>query len=107
MEELCPRLQPLRIPQGWLVGYNDFCELDVSLQGLQEFYFREDLLQISNPVSGILIDLGWYPAGDMDGQFVLQVFQGDLEGPRVARVGSRSRLEIVEAIELSLVRHQR
>lgn len=66
-------LQPLRIPSGWMVAYNEFREIDPETVAEDDFlyYFCEDLLllervQGSNPV---VIDLGWFPEGDSTGTF--------------------------------------
>ena len=41
-----PALQPLRIPAGWVVQYNDFREADPSPQSIDADLLREDLLQL-------------------------------------------------------------
>ena len=63
-------LQPLRIPAGWFISYNMFSEYDPDTDG-EEYCFElcEDLLQLKN--KNLLIDLGWYPEGDINGNYKL------------------------------------
>ena len=51
-------LQPLRIPSGWTVQYNNFSEYDLEKDGEKyRFELVEDLLQLKN--HNLLIDLGY------------------------------------------------
>jgi hypothetical protein len=104
-----PLLQPLRIPTGWVIEWNLFLEVDPTFEvgDVGSIGFGEDLLQISGKVSPILLDLGWYPSGDPKGEYRLvairrhddeEEMRSSWERPfRVLE--SRSRIEIVQAIE--------
>lgn len=99
-------LQPIRVPAGWLVEYNKFCELDPSPpRGERDFwlfklYFTQDLLQASNKRRGRLLDLGWYPDGDMAaGAFHVVVHVNDFHGELLHSFRSRDRLAVVAEIE--------
>ena len=93
-----PALQPLRIPAGWVVQYNDFREADPSPQSIDADLLREDLLQLKHPGTGILVDVGWY--GDADsGEFAIYIQKGDFRGKRLHEFRSRDRLLVVTEVE--------
>ena len=93
-----PPLQPLRIPAGWVVQYNDLRKADVSLHAINADWLREDLLQIKHPASNVLVDVGWY--GDAEsGEFVIYVQDGDFQGRSLHEFRSRDRLSIVAEVE--------
>lgn len=63
-------LQPLRIPGGWTVKQNQFSEYDPHRDGWEACHeLVEDLLQLEN--RHLLIDLGWYPAMNPSGTYIL------------------------------------
>lgn len=110
-------LQPLRIPGGWEVGMNNFFMLDpAQYTGSDDGFwdnFVEDMLWIKRErtfkkdkqtyTKSIQVDLGWYPDGNMGGEFALYVIQdGDWDCP-LAELRTRSQKEIVEAIEGFLI----
>lgn len=93
-----PPLQPLRIPDGWVVAYNDFREADPSAESFEEFLLREDLLQLKHRTTDVLVDVGWY--GDLtSGEFAIYVQAGDFLGDQLHEFRSRDRLAIVSEIE--------
>jgi hypothetical protein len=70
-----------RTPAGWNVAYHELydiqpCDAD-SIEGFTDDFpiwhshFGQDLLQIINVQSGILLDVGWGPSFDPSGQFRL------------------------------------
>ena len=94
-------LQPLRIPAGWFISYNMFSEYDPDTDG-EEYCFElcEDLLQLKN--KNLLIDLGWYPEGDINGNYKLYLVDITNELPFDAPLevfSSRSKKEIIQMIE--------
>lgn len=93
-----PPLQPLRIPAGWVVEYNDLREADASPQSIDAAWLREDLLQLKHLRAGVLVDVGWY--GDAEsGEFAVYVQDGDFHGGRLHEFRSRDRLAVVAEIE--------
>ncbi len=97
IEEL-PPLQPLRIPAGWLVEYNDLREADASPRSIEAAWLREDLLQLKHPRAGLLLDVGWY--GDAEsGEFAVYVQDGDFHGRCLHEFRSRDRLSVVAEVE--------
>lgn len=87
-------LQPLRIPAGWTVEYNDFTSSDESND------LKEDLLQLYHARENRLIDLGWYRGdGEEKGAYLILVFEGDFEGKCLAEFKSEDRDEIVAELE--------
>jgi hypothetical protein len=93
-----PPLQPLRIPAGWVVQYNDLREADPSPQSIEALLLREDLLQLRHPKAGVLVDVGWY--GDAEsGEFAVYVQAGDFRGDCLHEFRSRERLVVVAEVE--------
>lgn len=97
-----PNLQPLRIPGGWLVSYNDgLYEVDpIEAEGAERWMFKEDLLQLKRPTSGHLIDVGWFPDGNLkDGEYAVVVcFEDDYE-QFIHEFRTRDRHVLVAEIE--------
>ena len=100
-----PPLQPLRIPAGWHVGYNDFREVDATPEAIQADLLREDLLQLVLDTPKRVVDLGWY--GGADGAFRAICCEPDFLGEILADVRCASRLEAVTTIEELLERFGR
>jgi hypothetical protein len=95
-------LQPLRIPCDWLVSYNTFCEVDPSpaLGDNAWMWFKEDLLQMFNERRQRLLDLGWYPDGNIaTGEFGVVLHVENFHGQQLHSFRSRDRLAVVAEIE--------
>ena len=99
-----PSLQPLRIPAGWIVEYNDFREVDPSGGSAGSDWLREDLLQLKYPAAGILIDVGWYEEGD-SGEFAVYVKEDDFDGKCLGEFRSRDRQHVVAEVERLLLEY--
>lgn len=106
------RLQPLRIPAGWHVQYNNgLYEVDPIADSVPEddrwYVFKQDLLQLRYPHFDRLLDVGWHPDGDLvAGAYRLVVYEGDFMGRLLHEYHTRSRQELVSEIErlLELIR---
>jgi hypothetical protein len=62
--------------------------------------FKEDMLQMRHERANRLLDLGWYPEGDLVGvAYGLVVHEGDFRGPDLHRFDCRERRELVAEIE--------
>ncbi|MEE2690242.1 MAG: hypothetical protein VX640_01760 [Pseudomonadota bacterium] len=94
-------LQALRIPEGWTVDYNAFCEVDVGHPDAWTL-LKESLLQLRHERRNRLLDLGWYPEGEPDGRFVLRTYEGDCAGRQLREDETRKRADIVRVIERTL-----
>lgn len=102
-------LQPLRIPTGWAIEWNTFLEVDPTFEmgDMGSIGFGEDLLHAVNKHTAVLLDLGWYPAGDPEGEYRLVAVRTHADGDemraswgRPLRVlSSRSRAEIAQSVE--------
>lgn len=94
-------LQPLRIPSGWMVQYNNFSEYDLEKHGEKyRFELVEDLLQLKN--HNLLIDLGWYPSMDSAGEYVLYLVDTKKERPfecPIEEFRSRKKAKIIAKLE--------
>lgn len=99
------RLQPLRIPTGWLVHFNNgLWEIDPVIELIPEedrwWIFKQDMLQMNHSRFNRVLDLGWYPEGDLVvGHYRLVVYEGDFRGRLVHQFDTRDRLELVREIE--------
>ena len=96
------RLQPLRIPAGWTVTYSKLHEidpLDVPDDGRYVF-LDEDLLQMRHDRFNRLLDVGWYPPGNVaDGAYGLVVYEGDFNGRLLFEHRTPSRSQMVAEVE--------
>ena len=63
-------LRPLRVPEGWRVNYNDFCEVPFDHPQAWRYAFKDSLLMLAHERRGVLVDLhahhgrarvGWVP----------------------------------------------
>lgn len=101
-----PLLQPLRIPSGWKINYNDLREIEPSSALERHWYFfREDLFQAKSTGSRtIVVDLGWYPSGNLfEGAFTLVCMEPDFLGIELETFTRRSLFEIVVELERMLL----
>ena len=97
-------LQPLRVSMGWVVEYNTLHEIDPDSPSLPDkerrLFFSQDLLQFHHPRYNRLVDVGWYPHGDLEaGAYGLVVYQGDFRGRLLHEYSSRSRAALVTELE--------
>jgi hypothetical protein len=97
-------LQPLRVPTGWGVEYNNgLYEVDPSAQVAEAdrcWLFKQDMLLMRHERRNRLLDVGWYPDGDLqEGEYRLVVHEGDFRGPRLHEFATRDRLALVAEIE--------
>ena len=101
-------LQTLRIPAGWTVVWNDgLYEIDPVAEaipaGLHSCYFREDMLHMENAHCKRVLDVGWFPEGDLKhGKFTLVLFESSYDDP-VYKFRTCDRLELVTEIERILL----
>lgn len=108
------KLMELRIPQGFAIGYNKFCDVepkqDEDGDGFLEnwSYFTEDILQmfkmeirdgkwIIPEKNMLIIDLGWYPDSSVDGQYRLVIANENWD--ILKEKSSKSRYEIKDTLE--------
>jgi hypothetical protein len=100
-----PRLQPLRVPAGWAVEYNNgLYELGPSPEQVPEveriWLFKQDMLQMRHGRRDRLLDLGWSPEGDLErGHYALALYEGDCCGRLLHEYATRDRLALVAEIE--------
>ncbi|MDH6369031.1 hypothetical protein CA600_29820 [Paenibacillus sp. VTT E-133280] len=81
------QLVPLNIPSDWTVVWNHFYEInpddfhDDSFPYVWELH--EDIFYFRNEKTGLILDLGWYPAMRSEGAYTLNLVKiGDEEtGP--------------------------
>ncbi|MBN3522648.1 hypothetical protein [Paenibacillus apiarius] len=102
-----PQLQPLRIPSTWLVTYNGFLEIDpkeVSPEDDTWLSFTQDLLQLEHNRYNIIVDLGWYPEAEPEGEYGLKLIkEKDWERP-IGSLSTKNKDEVVHTIEMWLWR---
>jgi hypothetical protein len=90
-------LQPLRIPAGWRVDYNEFYAIEAASETRD--HLKEDLFQATHTAGNRMLDLGWYPEADPDGAFRLCLHAGDFSGELIHRADSPDRASIVAELE--------
>lgn len=94
-------LQPLRIFAGWTVKYNNFTEYDPQEDGAEyDYELNEDMLWLER--DNLWIDLGWYPAMDMTGSYVMYFMDKNRENPYqnpIEVFESKSKKEIISKLE--------
>lgn len=66
-------LQPLRIPQGWEVRYNQFYEIDPGPEHMH-YFDSPTLLTLHHSSANLLLDMSWRPEHDPQGQFQLRAY---------------------------------
>jgi hypothetical protein len=50
-------------------------------------YFKEDMLQMEYAARNRLLDVGWFPEGDLArGRYVMEIYLGDFHGIRTPPV---------------------
>ncbi len=93
-------LQPLRLKAGWEIIFNNFTEYDINKHSEDDIIeLNEDLLQLYHKNANLIIDLGWYPNNDKDGQYILLMIKNyDWDFP-LEKVISKSKDEIIDCIE--------
>src|SRR5262245_32590776 len=102
-------LQPLRIPAGWLIEYNNgLFECDPLPERIAAndrwWLFKEDMLQMKHLQRNRLLDLGWYPEGDLaNGAYRLVVYDGDFTGSLLYEFRTAKRAIIIAEIERLLL----
>ena len=93
-------LQPLRIQAGWKIQYNSFTEYDIEIHGLNDLLeLNEDLLQLYNEKANLIIDLGWYPSHNIDGNYILRLVKNYKWDCPLEQITSKSKREIIACIE--------
>lgn len=99
------RLQPLRIPMGWVMDYNNaLYEIDPDPERIPAedrwWIFKQDMLQMVHPRQNRLLDLGWEPEGDLvDGVYKLVLYEGDFNGELLHDFKTQHRAALVAEIE--------
>jgi hypothetical protein len=103
-------LQPLRIPSGWMVIFNDgFYEIDPLAEAIPAdkhiWFFKEDMLLLQNAHYNRLLDVGWYPSGNLErGEYALRLHEGEADTRRqLHEFRTRDRLTLVAEIERLLL----
>jgi hypothetical protein len=102
-----PARQPLRIPGGWNVDFNELMQLDPSQMGAEEplwYFLSEDLLQLRERRRGFLLDVGWYPGGTPDGLFRAVLLRNQDWDHPLRSYDTRALPELVQQIEEWLLR---
>ncbi|WP_248061012.1 hypothetical protein [Paenibacillus silvae] len=121
--ELELNLIPLKIPAGYAITYNKFYDVEPVLSMDSDYFienwgfFTEDLLQITKlkikkgkwyipeREEVMLLDLGWYPDSDMNGQYCLQLVDGNWN--EIKSICSKDRFLIKETLEEWMEEQQR
>lgn len=80
--------------------FNNFTEYDMPVHGKHDcFELHEDLLQLLNEKANLVIDLGWYPSYDDNGNYLLLLIKDYNWDFPLEKVVSKSKKEIIACIE--------
>ena len=91
-----PNIQPLRIPSGWNVTFNEWRAFGTENPGS---WLKEDLFQAIQVQGDYLVDAGWYGTYP-DGEFIVQLIRGDfIDGHVLQESRTKSQQEAVLALE--------
>jgi len=101
-------LQPLRVPSGWKIEFNSLFEIDPVPDLIppdhHSWFFKEDLLQMKNEDRNRLLDVGWFPDGNLErGEYAVHIHEGDWHGCLLHEFRTQNRLSVVAEIERLLV----
>jgi hypothetical protein len=99
-------LQPLRIPAGWNVVSNNFFDVEpgdnIYINGLPDGdiweLFLQDMLLLRDERNQLLLDLGWQPEADPNGNYSLILIKNEDWSNPIASHESQSKSEIVDKI---------
>ena len=95
-------LQPLRVPTGWMVVFNDLHEIDAAdvTEDDRYAFLKEDLLLMAQEHFNRQLDVGWYPEGDsVDGAYRFRLLEGSFDGRLLCDLRTRDLAELVAGIE--------
>lgn len=96
------RLQPLRIPAGWRVTYNNgLYAVEPTEETVKWWWiFKQDMLALVHDGRKRLLDLGWSPEMDfVEGCYRLTLYDGDYGGAELLHYESRDLAALVAEIE--------
>jgi hypothetical protein len=94
--------QLLNIPDDWIITYNNFFDIDpLKLENNDILWdnFTEDLFQIKNEHKNILLDLGWYPEMNPNGNYCIKLIQGNNWEEPLVNINNKDKNEIIKIIE--------
>ncbi|MBW3655401.1 MAG: hypothetical protein KY444_04795 [Gemmatimonadetes bacterium] len=93
--ENAPR-QPLRVPPGWLIQYNEFLEVEPG----PDWLTFADQFQARYQRRDRMLDVEWRRTDEHpDGIFRIVVYEGDFSGTLLHTYWSADRMEVVAEIE--------
>lgn len=106
-------LQPLRIPPHWTMELNKLEDIDPETLSPGDetwlFSFNEDIIYMESKIirkqndqiekQSLGIDLGWYPDGEPEGNFILQAILNEDWLDPLMKFSSRNKDEIVKMLE--------
>jgi hypothetical protein len=96
-------LQPFKIPDDWITAYNEFLDIDpAKIKDNTDILwnnFTEDLLQIRNEHKNIILDLGWYPEMNPNGNYCIKLIKDNNWEKPLITINNKSKDEIVKIIE--------
>lgn len=95
-------LQPLRIPAGWRVTYNNgLYAVEPTEETVKWWWiFKQDMLALVHDERKRLLDLGWSPEMDfVQGRYRLTLYEGDYGGAELLHYESRDLAALVVEIE--------
>lgn len=104
-------LQPLIIPTGWTVVWNQFYDVepgaDLLIEGLPDGevweLFLQNLLQLKYPHRNLILDLGWIPEANPHGNYQLELIKNEEWEYPIVTFKSINKKKIVDKINSLLL----
>lgn len=103
-----PKLQPLKMAGGWTIQLNKFTELEPKdMKDLdpisRTYFFSEHLLELkSNENLNVVLELGWFPEGELEGAYKLEIIRVEDWFHPIYSFQTSSKKEVIDELEYLL-----
>lgn len=90
-------IQAIPISEFWFVDYHQWFDVPSSPESIQQHpqAFKPTLLHCSHPLRGRVLNLGWYPEADPEGQWRLVVHIDNLQGECLLTLATADKHELM------------
>lgn len=91
-------LQAIPITEFWFVDYHQW--FDVPVEEVQQHpeAFKPTLLHCSQPLRGRVLNVGWYPEADPQGQWQLVVHADNLQGECLLTTSTNNKSQLMQSL---------
>lgn len=108
------KLQPLRVPSGWMITINNLYEVEATNESIQEWYSSSVLIGGTRIDNGYCFDAQFTGETLEEGEFFVGFFKikydkfdQKIEEPEIliSKYSTKSKLELIEKIEDFMMQH--